>query len=484
VYRYRALRAAPARRAAPPRDADARAFRDAPTLLCYGALAGYSYWLYAYGPALALLRSELHFSYTLLGVYSALWSAGAALAGVSFAPVARRLPRAPLLWSSMAGAAAGIALFTATRTVALTMTGAVITGFAGTVLLTCIQAILSDRHGERRDQALVEASVGAAGCAVLAPLLLGLFQATPLGWRAALALPVLLLAGLYLRYRHQPLPPPTARPAGHQARLSRSCWLLAAMVAVGIAIEFCPIYFGTEVLTSTGLRTAAAATAMSGFYLGILLSRIGGAYLIRRAGRTVPLLWVSLAVTTAGFLIFWLAGQPALAIAGLAVCGAGLANLYPLSLALTLAAAPGNGDTANARTQLLGGILVIAAPYLLGSLADHLGLRAAFTVEPVLIGAAALLLLAGLRLARPARLPSGRGAYCHRRVTNRAPSPPGRSRMATGLTGRRRLWTLLRVRWPGPSRNSARLMNGYGSIPLIRGRCPARRWRRPRGRRP
>jgi hypothetical protein len=43
-------------------------------------------------------------------------------------------------------------------------------------------------------------------------------------------------------------------------------------------------------------------------------------------------------------------------------------------------------------------VLVIAAPYLLGSLADHLGLRAAFTIEPVLIGACALLLLAGLRL--------------------------------------------------------------------------------------
>jgi MFS family permease len=333
-------------------------------------------------------------------VYSAIWSAGAALAGVSFAPVARRLPRAPLLWSSMAGATAGIALFTATRTVALTLAGAVIAGFAGTVLLTCIQAILSDRHGERRGQALVEANVGAAGCAVLAPLLLGLFQATPLGWRAALAVPVFGLAGLYLRYRRQPLPaPPAARPAGHRTRLSRSCWLLAAMVAVGIAIEFCPIYFGTEVLTSTGLRTAAAATAMSGFYLGILLSRIGGAYLIRRAGRTVPLLSASLAITTAGFGMFWLAGQPALAIAGLAVCGIGLANLYPLSLALTLAAAPGNGDTANARTQLLGGIAVIAAPYLLGTLADHVGLHAAFTVEPVLIGAAALLLLAGLRTA-------------------------------------------------------------------------------------
>ena len=68
------------------------------------------------------------------------------------------------------------------------------------------------------------------------------------------------------------------------------------------------------------------------------------------------------------------------------------------SLALTLDAGPGHGDTANARIQLLGGVLVIAAPYLLGSLADQLGLRAAFTVEPVLIGACGLLLLAGLRL--------------------------------------------------------------------------------------
>jgi hypothetical protein len=42
-------------------------------------------------------------------------------------------------------------------------------------------------------------------------------------------------------------------------------------------------------------------------------------------------------------------------------------------------------------------MFVIVAPYLLGRLADDLGLRAAFTVEPVLIGACALLLVAGLR---------------------------------------------------------------------------------------
>jgi cyanate permease len=88
------------------------------------------------------------------------------------------------------------------------------------------------------------------------------------------------------------------------------------------------------------------------------------------------------------------------AVAGLFVCGLGVANLYPLSLALTLAAAPEHGDAANARVQLLGGMLVVTAPYLLGSLADHLGLTAAFTVEPVLVVGSAVLLLAGLRAGR------------------------------------------------------------------------------------
>jgi MFS family permease len=377
--------------------------RDAPTLLSYAAVAGYAFWLYAFGPALALLRAELHFSYALLGSYSALWAAGAALAGVTFAPLARRLPRAALLWCPAAGASAGAGLFAASRSVAVTMLGAAVLGFAGTTLLTCAQAILSDRHGERRDRALTEANVGAAACAVLTPLLLGLLQDTPAGWRPVMGLPVVLFAGLYLRYRHLlPAKAPTGRPAGGRARLPLSCWLLATLVAAGIAVEFCPVYFGAEVLTAAGLRTPAAATAMSGFYLGILGGRVGAAWLTRRAGRTAALLWASLAVTTAGFLLFWLASPPVLAITGLFVCGLGVANLYPLSLALTLAAAQGNDDTANARTQLLGGVVVVVALYLLGYLADHLGLHAAFAIELILIGACALLLVAGLRLERRA----------------------------------------------------------------------------------
>ncbi len=334
----------------------------------------------------------------MLGAYAAVWAAGAAVAGLSFAALARRLRRGALLWGSAAAAAAGAGLFTLARGVPLTMLGAAVLGLAGTVVLACTQAILSSRHGERRDRALTEANVGAAACAVLAPQLLGLGQGTPAGWRAAMGLPAAAFGALYLRYRHERLPAvPAASTAGGRGRLPLACWLLAALVAGGVAAEFCVVYFGAELLAVAGLPAARAATALSSFYLGILGGRIAGGWLTRRAGRAVALLCVSLAVTAAGFGTFWLTTMPFLAITGLFVCGLGVANLYPLSVALALAAAPGREDAANARTQLLSGALVIVAPYLLGGLADRAGLRAAFGVEPVLIAACALLLAAGLR---------------------------------------------------------------------------------------
>jgi fucose permease len=216
-----------------------------------------------------------------------------------------------------------------------------------------------------------------------------------------MALPALVLAGLYLRWGRQPL---NAAPAGRVAsgaRLSLACWLMATLAAASMAVEFCMVYFGAELLVAAGLSAAQAATTMSVFYFGSLSGRIGGAWLTRRAGRSVRLLRVSLAVTAGGFLLFWLAGRQVVMIAGLFLCGLGVGNLWPLSLALTLAAAPGNGDAASGRTQLLGGAFVIVAPYLLGSISDHVGLRAAFAIEPVLLGICTFLLLAGLKSFEP-----------------------------------------------------------------------------------
>ncbi|MEU8658658.1 MFS transporter [Actinoplanes philippinensis] len=179
--------------------------------------------------------------------------------------------------------------------------------------------------------------------------------------------------------------------------LPAACWLFAVLTAFGSAIEFCLVYFGPQMLVTTGLSAAAAGTALGSNLFGILVGRIIGARLTRRPGRTVTLLYVSLAITGAGFLLFWLTGHSATAIVGLFVCGLGIANLYPLSLALTLDAADGREDEANARSQVVLGLVAAASPYLLGSLADRYGLTAAFTLEPALIGLSFLLLWAGLR---------------------------------------------------------------------------------------
>ncbi|MFF5079057.1 MFS transporter [Actinoplanes sp. NPDC000266] len=382
---------------------DQREFvRDAPTVLSYAALGAYTFWLYAFGPAVTLLRDELDFSYTLLGFYSVLWSLGAALAGAGFGWLSRRTSRGPLVWCSALGAVLGAALFTLGRGVPVTLAAAVVFGLAGTMLLAALQAVLSDRHGPRRERALTEANIGAGASAVVAPLVLGGLAASALGWRAAFALPAIVLVALYLRYRRQPLPSVSARSRAETGgSLPLACWLFAILTAVSSAVEFCLVYFGPQVLVAIGLSAAAAGTALSANYLGILVGRLLGAGLTRRPGRGVFLLYGSLLLSGAGFALFWLADRPAPAVAGLFLSGLGIANLYPLALALTLDAAGGREDQANARSQLILGLVAAASPFVLGRLADRHGLTTAFALEPVLIGVCLMLLWAGLRAVRP-----------------------------------------------------------------------------------
>ncbi|WP_167735950.1 MFS transporter [Nocardioides sp. 503] len=379
-----------------------RFVRGAPTVLSYAALLCFAFWVYGYGPALSLLRDELHFSYTTLGVYTAAWSSGTVVTGLLFAPLARRVPRATLLWGSSLLAVAGLALFVLGSGVAATLAGGAVLGVGGTMLLTAIQALLSDTHGEQRDRALVEANIGAAACAVAAPLALGALAAGALGWRAAFALPAVALLALFVRYRRLPLPDPAPRDTDRPGPLPPACWLYAGLAAASMAVEFCLAYFGTEELKDTGLTTGAAVLAMSSHYVGLLVGRVAGSVATRRPGRTALLLWASLAATAVGFTLFWLAPTVWVAVVGLFVAGLGIANLYPLAVALSLTAAPGREDQANSRSQLLGGLLVVTAPYLLGTLADRVGLTWAFTVEPALIALCVLLLVAGSRAERAA----------------------------------------------------------------------------------
>ena len=70
---------------------------------------------------------------------------------------------------------------------------------------------------------------------------------------------------------------------------------------------------------------------------------------------------------------------------GLFVAGIGVANLYPLIVALALGAAPGQSNEAGARLTFASGTAILAAPLLLGALADAAGIRLAYGVVPIFI---------------------------------------------------------------------------------------------------
>ena len=372
--------------------------RDAPTLLSYAVLGCFTFWLYAFGPAVTLLRDELGFSYTVLGLYEVFWAGGAVLAGATYAWAGRRLSRSALMWGAALATTTSAGLFTLARGVPATLLGAAAFGVAGAMLLAVVQSILSDRHGPRRDQALTEANVGAAGSAVVAPVVLGVLAGTVLTWRAAFAVPAVVLLVLYLRYRHLPLPQRADDHADNPpGRLPLACWLLVVLTAVTSAIEFCLIYFGPQILIHDGWTAAAASTAMSSNLAGLLAGRLLGAGLTRRPGRSVVLVHASLALTLVSVVTFWLVGQPVVAVVALFLTGVGIANLYPLALSLALDAAEGQEDRANARSQLVLGALTAVFPFLLGSLADRYGLTAGFALEPALVLLCVVLLWGGVR---------------------------------------------------------------------------------------
>lgn len=370
--------------------------RDHLTWLAYLALSTYAFCLYALGPMLAFLRQELHLSYTLASWHASLWAAGAILSGITFDLLTRRLGRRTVFWLAALTLGVGLLLFVAGHLVGVTLLAAAVGGIGGTLLGATSSTALADRHGPSSDRALVEANVGASVTAVAVPALLGLLATTRLGWRAGLLVP---LAGLLLLFGASgrvAFPVPSEAAAG--GRLHPEFWWRCALVALAVAVEFCLVFYGVPLLaTGTGLSTSGAAATMSLFFAGELAGRVGGARITRRPGRARRIIALGLGVAIVGFLSLWIARAAWVAAVALFVTGLGVGNLYPLSISLALDAGAGRTDRAMARIQLFVGLAVLTAPLLLGVLSDHLGVIRAVAVEPLLIAAAALVLVAAPR---------------------------------------------------------------------------------------
>jgi MFS family permease len=369
--------------------------RDRLTWIAYVLLAWFAYLQASPGLVIVHLRDELHLSYSTGGLHVAAFAAGSMVAGFTSARLEGALGRRLLLWAAAAVMAAGAVGLTAGRIAEVTVGSVFVMGFGGGLLLVTIQATLADQHGESRAVALTEANVAASVAYLVLIGVLSLTAALDAGWRIALlaSLVVPLLVWWSNRRLAIDAPPPSSEAHG---RLSVVFWIAAAMLFCTTAAEWCITAWGASfVERAADVSSDTAVTLMAGYFGGVVAGRTLGSRLARRHD-PARLLAAALVVTGAGFAILWPSTAPAQALAGLALLGLGLGNLFPMGISVTVALAPGRAALASGRAVMMTSFAVLLAPLTVGTLADATSLTAALAVVPITLVLAAV----GLTLVR------------------------------------------------------------------------------------
>lgn len=365
--------------------------RDGRTWLTYAQLGTYGWFIYAFGPALTLLRDEQGFSRTIGGLHGTALATGALLSALFVAALAARFGRVRLIWVGMALLCVGVITLTTFTVLTWTLVGAFVASLGGSLVVTCCATVLSAAHGPGGAAAITEANAVAAGVGTLAPLAVGASLALG-SWRPAVL--VVVPAVLVLALVGRGMPPvrdrAPARVGGSASRLSRRYWVSWVVVTAGIGVEFCLILWAADLLHQRAdLSRATSSAAVTALVLGMFVGRTAGGRLALRLPLD-RLLYGALALNAVGFALFWSSTVPALAVTGLLACGLGVALYFPLGLARAIDASAGRPDQASARVGLGAALASGAGPFGLGAIADQVGLHAAFLVVPVLLLTAAI----------------------------------------------------------------------------------------------
>ncbi len=371
--------------------------------LAYAGLFVFAYLQVILSPIMPFLREELQISYTLGGLHATMFAAGSVVASFISPVLIRRFGRRHVFWWGITGMLIGALLLASAPHVIFTLGSVLLMAIAGVSAMVIITAGLVDLYGSQSTIALSEANVTASVGATIVPLLVGWLAATGIGWRAAFGLPVLLLAVMLWTARHDPvpgdLPRATARataPPPRRVRLPVAFWLFWMVLMLGVAVEWSvALWAADQLIAARGVAPETAALLVSFFFGAMLLGRIVGSRLAHHTASDQVLL-LSLLVAGLGVPIFWLAPNLVLGLVGLVITGLGIGNFFPMGLSAAMGTVSEHTDVASAQALLAGGVAMLFAPFLLGALADLIGIQGAFASVPVLV----LVMLVMLGIAR------------------------------------------------------------------------------------
>jgi fucose permease len=350
------------------------------------------------GPALPGVRATFGLTLGEAGLLALANSLGYIISGFAGGLLADRWDRRLILLIGSAAMAVGAVAFMLAPLWPLLLLGTAIVGVGVGTVDAPGNALINQHSGRWRgaDLNLAHGYFGVG--AIVGPLLAGWLLAIGLSWRwlaAPAFLASLALIGLAWSLR---LPP--RRDGAGPARID---WSILRQPLVGLlALALC-LYVGVELMVGAwafshlqtafdaGAGVAGLATALywggltlGRFVMGTVGSRIGPHALI--VGNAVG---SALALT-----LFVAAPTLPLAIAGLALIGLSLANVFPAVVAIVGAAFPHAGGAATGVLVAAGGLGGALFPWLTGVVAERFGLGAALAGGLALL--AALLVVEGL----------------------------------------------------------------------------------------
>jgi fucose permease len=371
----------------------------------------------ALGPALPDLAANSSSSLATIGVVFTALFLGGLVAQLLAGPLNDRLGQRPVLLAGVMLLALGTCGIAASRTLSLTLAGAVVAGLGHGAIDVSTNVLIAEVFAARSAAALNLLNVFFGVGAVAGPAIAGL---TLRAWGTAL--PALWI-GAGLMAAQAPIIPLLATPprapqhgehSGRGTALLRAplLWALGALLLVYVGTETGMGGWTTTYLErTTTIGTAAAALITAGFWLALTGGRVvGAAFGARIAANTLLLL--SLCGSLAGAVLLALSiGSATLTTLAVIAIGVCFGPIFPTALAIvtsTFRRAPGTAASVAVAMGSLGGMLL---PWLQGALLEHSGPAASV----LLIATGALAMLA---------LDVGRGMLAGRRTTRgECPTP-------------------------------------------------------------
>lgn len=364
--------------------------RDRLTWLVYSQLGAYGFFLYAFGAGQPLLQAEQGTSGGIAGLHGTALAIGAIIAGAVTPRAAHRFGAMKGARFSLAIFVVGIAIIVFAPPVWLTLPGALVTGFGGSLSINLQTPLLLNHHrGPAGEQAFSEANGSGAFLGAFSVLLVGFLAEQGLSWRWGMLIAILMV-GLARLFLARGLPDEhTPAAEGHQrGTLPRRYWIGWIGLVAMIGSEFSVSFWAAKLIEQRTLIELGSSTSIvMVFSAGIGLGRLFGGRLTHRFHPDRVLLSV-LGLTAAGFAIFWTSTLPLLSLIGLFVIGLGIALQYPVGVVRLIAASDGLDELAVGRVGLGAGMAIATAPWLLGFMADHMGVINAYLLVPVLLAIA------------------------------------------------------------------------------------------------